>query len=113
QAAARPFQAAAHPFLAAARPFPVAGFPTTNELTSPRRRFHPAARSSPRTVGRLENNNRAVVAQPQRGFLCTVPFARSYGNRPRIFFAFMTRSTPIAIAEVRWEILCSFARRIT
>jgi len=28
-------------------------------------------------------------------------------------FAFITRSTPIAIADIRCEILCAFARRIT
>src|SRR6059036_3218263 len=38
---------------------------------------------------------------------------KAHGNRPRTCLALITRSTPMAMAAVRCETLCSFARLIT
>src|SRR6266436_6974315 len=41
------------------------------------------------------------------------PLIVAHGNKPRTCLALMTRSTPVAMAAVRCETLCSFARLIT
>src|SRR5881409_626952 len=46
---------------------------------------------------------------PDRGVATTT----AHGNKPRTCLALMTRSTPVAIAAVRCDTLCSFARLIT
>src|SRR5207249_5555001 len=73
--------------------------------------FSAPARAQAGTAETFPRNQ--LSARVRRAVKRRSPPCAGYGNKPRVRFAFITRSTPVAMADMRCEILCAFARRIT